>query len=117
MVKTITTRDRAVGEANNPPKVAEAPKKAPVKIVAKPKEDPLSAVRIVRGTDATSYEVQPDKRPALALTPPARLAAPAAPAAAEEQKATPPAGPSFVRHLARGLGTDSQTTSDQKSGE
>src|SRR3546814_3960533 len=72
MVKTITTRDLSVGEANNPPKVAEAPKKAPVKIVAKPKEDPLSAVRIVRGTDATSYEVQPDKRPALALTPPAR---------------------------------------------
>src|SRR3546814_8468377 len=54
MVKTITTRDLSVGEANNPPKVAEAPKKAPVKIVAKPKEDPLSAVRIVRSEEHTS---------------------------------------------------------------
>src|SRR3546814_13104666 len=31
MVKTVTTRDLSVGEANNPPKVAAAPKKAPVK--------------------------------------------------------------------------------------
>src|SRR3546814_590651 len=78
-VKTITTRDLSVGEANNPPAVAEVPKKAPVKIIAKAKEDPLSAVRIVRGTAATSYEVQPDSRPALALVPPTKPA-PAAPA-------------------------------------
>src|SRR3546814_11256686 len=34
-VKTITTRDLSVGEANNPPAVAEAPQKAPVKLIAK----------------------------------------------------------------------------------
>jgi pilus assembly protein CpaB len=102
-VKTVSTRDLSVGEANDPPAVAEAPKKAPVKIVAKPKEDPFSAVRIVRGTDATSYEVQPDSRP-LALTPPAAKLAPAVPAAGEEPKAIVPAGPAFVKPLAPSAG-------------
>src|SRR3546814_10198974 len=94
-VKTITTRDLSVGEANNPPKVAEAPKKAPVKIIAKAKEDPLSAVRIVRGTAATSYEVQPDSRPALALMPPATKLAPVVPAptAASGSEEGKPAAP------------------------
>src|SRR3546814_20453145 len=92
-VKTITTRDLSVGEANNPPKVAEAPKTAPVKIIAKAKEDPLSAVRIVRGTAATSYAVPPDSRPALAPRPPATKPAPVAPApnpARRTQEGTPP---------------------------
>ena len=99
-VKTVTTRDLSVGEANDPPQVAETPKKAPVKIVAKPKEDPLSAVRIVRGTDATSYEVQPDSRPALALTPAGKLAptvpAPTPAGSGVEEK---PAVPAFVKPL------------------
>src|SRR5690606_4218656 len=102
--------------ANDAPAVAEAPKKkAPVKIVAKPKEDPLSAVRIVRGTDATSYEVQPDKRPTLALTPPAAKLPPVAPAAAplateEESKPAAPAAPSFIKPLAPGSSDSGQET-------
>jgi hypothetical protein len=108
-VKTVSTRDLSVGEANDPPAVAEAPKKAPVKIVAKPKQDPLSAVRIVRGTDATSYEVQPDSRPALALTPPPTKLAPTVPAptaarGSEEQKPAAPVAPAFVKPLAPSAG-------------
>lgn len=102
-VKTITTRDLSVGEANDPPQVAETPKKPPVKIVAKPKENPLSAVRIVRGTDATSYEVQPDSRPALALTPVDKLApvvpAPTPAGNGAEQRPGAPIAPTFVKPL------------------
>jgi pilus assembly protein CpaB len=106
-VRTVRTRDLSVGEANDPPAVAEAPAKkpAPVKIVTKPKEDPLSAVRIVRGTDATSYEVQPDKQPALALTPPMKtLDTPVQPAGEAAgtlaQPPVAPSAPSFIRPMA-----------------
>jgi hypothetical protein len=44
---------------------------APVK-----KKDPLSAVRIVRGTETTSYEVQPDNRPLLPKSAPTNLLSP-----------------------------------------
>jgi pilus assembly protein CpaB len=114
-VKTVSTRDLSVGEANDPPTVAEAPKKkTPVKVVAKAKEDPLSAVRIVRGTDATSYEVQPDLRPMQALTPPSTKLAPAVSPAAESgsPEAAPitPAGPTFVKPQAAPLGGAGQET-------
>jgi pilus assembly protein CpaB len=114
-VKTVSTRDLSVGEANDPPAVAEVPKKkTPVKVVAKAKEDPLSAVRIVRGTDATSYEVQPDLRPMQALMPPTTKLAPAVSPAAESgsPKAAPvaPAGPTFVKPQAAPLGGAGQET-------
>ena len=106
MVKTVTTRHLTVGEANDPPKVDQAPKKAPVKIIAKKKaEDPMSAVTIVRGTDATSYKVQPDARPSFTLTPAPTLA-PDAPAPVEtaKQKNAPaaPAAPTFIKPSAPG---------------
>ena len=119
-VKTVSTRDLSVGEANDPPAVAEAPKKAPVKIVAKPKEDPFSAVRIVRGTDATSYEVQPDSRP-LALTPPATKLAPSAPAptaaSGSNEKSLAPAAPTFVKPLAPIAGNGQETEVPGSSGQ
>jgi pilus assembly protein CpaB len=114
-VKTVSTRDLSVGEANDPPAVAQAPAKkpAPVKIVTKQKEDPLSAVRIVRGTDATSYEVQPDSRPLSLLSPPATKLDPSAPLATEsegsEAKTVVPSGPTFVTPPAAASGSGLET--------
>lgn len=108
-VKTVSTRDLSVGEVNEPAPPAEAPKKSkPVRIVKKAKEDPLSAVRIVRGTDATKYEVLPDLQPqsipSLGSPPPTKLPAPAGPASSTSaapsgsgQKLSAPSGPTFVR--------------------
>ena len=100
-VKTVSTRDLSVSEAIQPAAVADSPKKKPVKIIARPKADPLSAVRIVRGTDATSYEVQPDTRPLLAVTPSSKILNPAAPTPPDlgstgDAKAAP-SGPTFVK--------------------
>jgi pilus assembly protein CpaB len=112
-VKTISTRDLSVGEANDPPAVAEAPKKTPVRIVTKAKADPFSAVRIVRGTDATSYEVQPDSRPQLGSVPPSTKLAPSGTAtegATRDEKTVVPAGPAFVKPLAPSAGNGGQET-------
>jgi pilus assembly protein CpaB len=115
-VKTVTTRDLSVGEANDPPAVAQAPAKkpAPVKVVTKKKEeDPLSPVRIVRGTDATSYEVQPDSRPLSLISPPATKLDPSAPVITEsegsETKAVVPSGPTFVTPPAAASGSGQET--------
>lgn len=107
-VKTVSTRDLAVGEVNEPAEqVAETPKKKPAKtvtVVKKPKEDPLSAVRIVRGTDSTNYEVQPDQQPLFGSLPGQKLApggtATVAAPEAEAPKAVAPSGPTFVKPMA-----------------
>jgi pilus assembly protein CpaB len=104
-VKTVSTRDLSVGEVNEPAQVATAPKKKITKtikkVVQRPKEDPLSAVRIVRGTDATSYEVQPDQQPLFGSLPAQKLApngtATAATPESDESKTVTPAGPAFVK--------------------
>ena len=111
-VKTVSTRDLSVGEVNEPaPPAVEKPKEKAktVKIVKKAKEeDPLSAVRIVRGTDATKYEVLPDLQPQslplLGTPPPAKLPTTVAPAtgasaapSSGEQKLSAPTGPTFVK--------------------
>ncbi|MGH6948452.1 MAG: Flp pilus assembly protein CpaB [Kiloniellales bacterium] len=100
-VRTVHTRDLSVGEAIQPQPVvaaAEPAKKktrvvraAPAKI-----EDPLSAVRIVRGTEATSYQVQPDIRPLEGSSGPTNLLPPEAwsPGATT---GTPAPAPSFVK--------------------
>jgi pilus assembly protein CpaB len=114
-VKTVSTRDLSVGEVNEPAQVAETPKKKvkkTVKITRKPKEDPLSAVRIVRGTNATNYEVQPDAQPLFGSVPaqkltPSGTATVAAPES-EEPKPVTPAGPTFVKPQTGGPGTGTQ---------
>ncbi len=106
-VKTVSTRDLSVGEVNEPAQVVEAPKKKTKtikKVVQRPKEDPLSAVRIVRGTNATSYEVQPDVQPLFGSLPAQKLSpsgtatvtTPAVPEGGEANTVTP-AGPTFVK--------------------
>ncbi len=111
-VKTVSTRDLSVGEVNEPAPPSETPKqKKPVRIVKKAKENPLSAVRIVRGTDATKYEVLPDQQPlsfpSLGSPAPTKLQVPSAPTApapaaaaptgsAAQQPASPP-GPTLVK--------------------
>ncbi len=98
-VRTVSTRDLSVGEVNEPA-VVEVPKKAskPVKIVRRPKEeeDPFSAVRIVRGTDATSYKVQPDQQPLFGSLPAGKLNPPAA-AGTVESEAVAPAGGTYMK--------------------
>ncbi len=114
-VKTVSTRDLSVGEVNEPAQVAETPKKKvkkTVKITRKPKEDPLSAVRIVRGTNATNYEVQPDLQPLFGSVPaqkltPSATATVAAPET-EESKPVTPAGPTFVKPQTGGPETGTQ---------
>lgn len=105
IVKTVSTRDLNVGEVNEPatPTVAEAPKKRskPVKVVKRAEENPLSAVRIVRGTDATKYEVQPDQQPLLGTLPAGKLV-PADPVGANGSPSVVPAGPAFVKPAAPG---------------
>jgi len=94
-VRTVSTRDLSVGEVNEPadePAVADAPKKPskPVRIVKRTKEeDPLSAVRIVRGTDATSYKVEPDQQPYFSSLPAGRVTPPAAGLPAAPETAAP----------------------------
>lgn len=118
-VKTVSTRDLSVGEVNEPAQVAEAPKKVIKtikKVVQRPKEDPLSAVRIVRGTNATNYEVQPDAQPLFGSVPAQKLApsgtATAAPPSApesNESKTVTPAGPTFVKPQTRAPEIDAQS--------
>lgn len=105
-VKTVSTSDLSVGEVNEPAQVAAKPEKKvtkTVKVVKKQKEDPLSAVRIVRGTDATSYEVQPDRQPLFGSVPTEKLApagntaVPGGDVLGGEAKKSAPAGPTFVK--------------------
>ena len=115
LAATVSTRDLSVGEVNEPAQVAETPKKKvkkTVKITRKPKEDPLSAVRIVRGTNATNYEVQPDLQPLFGSVPaqkltPSATATVAAPET-EESKPVTPAGPTFVKPQTGGPETGTQ---------
>jgi pilus assembly protein CpaB len=97
-VRTVSTRDLSVGEVNEPA-VAEVPKKIakPVKIVRRPKEeDPFSTVRIVRGTDATSYKVEPGQQPLFGSLPAGKLTPPAA-AGTVESETVAPAGGTFMK--------------------
>lgn len=102
-VKTVSTSDLSVGEVNEPAQVSAKPEKKAVRVVRKPKEDPLSAVRIVRGTDATSYEVQPDRQPLFRSVPTEKLApagntaVPGGDVLGGEAKKSAPAGPTFVK--------------------
>ncbi len=69
VVKTVTIKDLRVGEANRP--LGEEPKKPKKTVIVKKtrkKKEGLS-VRIVRGTTASKYEVQAEKRPLLGSGP------------------------------------------------
>jgi len=64
-VKTVGVRDLRVGEVNDAAKGGKAKSKSQevaVKLTPKVKKDPFSSVRIVRGTAATQYEVQQERR-------------------------------------------------------
>jgi pilus assembly protein CpaB len=77
-VRTVGTKDLSVSEAIQPQSVAttEKTKTKVVRVAPVKKKDPLSAVRIVRGTETTSYEVQPDNRPLLPKSAPTNLLSP-----------------------------------------
>ncbi|MEO3429563.1 Flp pilus assembly protein CpaB [Pelagibius sp. CAU 1746] len=112
-VRTVSTNDLSVGEVNEPAQVATAPKKKvtkAVKITRKQKEDPLSAVRIVRGTDATNYEVQPDQQPLFGSVPAEKLAPSGSAAESGEAKTVTPAGPTFVKPQTGSPGSGTQSS-------